>query len=33
MSDVKRTSIQIPKDMLIKIKTMVVRQGTNKTPL
>ena len=33
MIEVKKTSIQIPKDMLIKIKAMAVKQGTTQNTI
>jgi len=33
MIEMKKTSIQIPKDMLIEIKAMAVRQGTSQNTI
>jgi len=33
MIDVKRTTIQIPRDMLIEIKAMAVKQGTTQNTI
>ena len=33
MIELKKTSIQIPKDMLIEIKTMAVKQGTTQNTI
>ena len=33
MMEVKKTSIQIPKDMLIEIKAMAVKQGTTQNTI
>ena len=33
MIDVKRTTIQIPKDMLIEIKAMAIKQGTTQNTI